>query len=73
MIKPKYEIGYSFKGKRGNTYEVIDRTFDGYEMIYCARNIDIGNIIHCLEKDIDSLLGGANAKKPRKKQTRSLL
>ena len=73
MIKPKYAIGYIFKDRLGYTYEVIDRIFDGKDLIYFARSIDAGVIFVLPEKEIDLLVGGANAKKPRKKQTRSLL
>ena len=73
MIKPKYEIGYIFKDKRGYTYEVIARLFDGKDLIYYARSIDAGVIFVLPEKEISLLVGGANAKKSRKKQTRSLL
>lgn len=68
MIKPKYEIGYRFKDRLGYTYEVIDRIFDGEDLIYHARVIDAGGVIFVLpEKELDKLVGGANAKKPRKK------
>ena len=50
MIKPKYAIGYIFKDRLGYTYEVIDRIFDGKELIYHARSIDAGVIFVCLRK-----------------------
>lgn len=67
MIEPKYEIGYIFKDKKGYTFEIIDRTFDGSLLVYFVRSVDSGIIFVWLEKDIDYLLGGKNAKKPRKK------
>lgn len=67
MINPKYEIGYIFKDKRGYTYEVIDRNFNGSVLIYFVRSIDSGIVFVWLEGEIDNLIGGANAKKPRKK------
>lgn len=71
MNKPKYSIGYIFKDRLGYTYEVIDRTFDGKELIYYARSIDAGVIFVSPEKEIDHLVGGANAKKKPKRKRQS--
>ena len=60
MIKPKYEIGYIFKDRLGYTYEVIDRKFDGKDLIYFGRNTEAGVIFVLPEKEIDHLVEGAN-------------
>lgn len=60
MINPKYEIGYIFRDRIGYTYEVIDRKFDGKDLIYFARNTDAGVIFVLPEKEIDHLVGREN-------------
>ena len=67
MINPKYAIGYNFKDRIGYTYVVVDRKFEGKDWVYFARNTEAGVIFVLPEKEIDHLVGGANAKKPRKK------
>ena len=66
MIKPKYEIGYIFTDRLGYIYEVIDRKFDGKDLIYYARNTEAGVIFVLPEKEIDHLVGGANIQHTRR-------
>ena len=73
MIKPKYEIGYRFKDSRDYEFEVIEKNYTNSGIIYYVLNLNIGVLSPVPEQVIDNILGGANAKKPRKKQTRSLL
>ena len=73
MIKPKYAIGYRFKDSRDFEFEVIERQWNGGIFLYSVININTGFIKILTEDSIDNILGGVNAKKPRKKQTRSLL
>ena len=73
MIKPKYEIGYRFKDSRDFEFEVIERNYTNSTLLYYVLNLNTGVVGRLLEFEIDKLVGGENAKKPRKKQTRSLL
>ena len=73
MIKPKYEIGYRFKDSRDYEFEIIEKNYTNSGIIYYVLNLNIGVISPVPEQVIDNILGCANAKKPRKKQTRSLL
>ena len=73
MIKPKYAIGYRFKDRRDCEFEVIEKNCTNYGIIYYVLNLNIGVVSPVPEQVIDNILGGANAKKPRKKQTRSIL
>ena len=74
MINPKYAIGYRFKDSRVNCeFEVIEKNYTNSGIIYYVLNLNIGVVSPVPEQVIDNILGGANAKKPRKKQTRSLL
>ena len=73
MINPKYEIGYRFKDSRDFEFEIIEKNYTNSTIIYYVLNLNTGVIAPVLEFEIDKLVGGANAKKPRKKQTRSLL
>lgn len=67
MIKPKYEIGYRFRDSRDNEFEVIERNYTNSTIIYYVENLRTGFVSCLLEFEIDKLVGGANAKKPRKK------
>ena len=73
MINPKYEIGYRFKDSRDFEFEIIEKNYTNSTIIYYVLNLNIGVVSPVPEQVIDNILGGANAKKPRKKQTRSLL
>lgn len=67
MINPKYEIGYRFRDSRGFEFEVIEKNYTNSTILYYILNLDSGVIGCMLEFEIDNLIGGANAKKPRKK------
>lgn len=67
MIKPKYEIGYRFKDSRKNEYEILERQWNGSIILYAVIDTNTGFINILTEASIDILIGGANAKKPRKK------
>ena len=73
MIKPKYAIGYRFKDSRDNEYEILAKQLNGGIFLYDVIDINTGFIKFLTGDSIDIILGGGNAKKPRKKQTRSLL
>ena len=73
MIKPKYENGFCFKDIKDNELEILAREWNGGIFLYSVININTGFIKILTEDSIDNILGGVNAKKPRKKQTRSLL
>ena len=73
MIKPKYEIGYRFKDSRAGEFEVIEKNYTNSGIIYYVLNLNNGVVSPVPEPLIDKLVGGVNAKKPRKKQTRSIL
>ena len=73
MIKPKYENGFCFKDSKDNEFEILARELNGGVFLQSVININTGFIKILTEDSIDIILGGANAKKPRKKQTRSLL
>ena len=73
MIKSKYAIGYRFKDSRDFEFEVIERNYTNSTLLYYVLNLNTGVVGCLLEFEIDKLVGGANAKKSRKKQTRSLL
>ena len=67
MINPKYEIGYRFKDSRDCEFEVIEKNYTNSGIIYYVLNLNIGVVSPVPEQVIDNILGGANAKKPRKK------
>lgn len=68
MIKPKYEIGYSFKDSRVNCeFEVIEKNYTNSGIIYYVLNLNTGVVSPVPEHVIDNIVGGVNAKKPRKK------
>jgi len=67
MIKPKYEIGYVYINSQGFDFEIIDREFDGKDFIYYVKDLTLGFIGELTEKELYCILGGKNAKKPRKK------
>lgn len=73
MINPKYEIGYRFKDSKDNEYEILARQLNGDIFLYDVIDLNTGFIKFLTGDGIDIILGGANAKKSRKKQTRSLL
>ena len=73
MINPKYEIGYRFKDSRDYEFEVIEKNYTNSGIIYYVLNLNIGVVSPVPEQVIDNILGGVNAKRPRKKQTRSIL
>ena len=73
MIKPKYENGFCFKDSKDNEFEIYASGWNGDIFLYAVIDINTGFIKILTEASIDIILGGANAKKPRKKQTRSLL
>ena len=68
MIKPKYAIGYRFKDSRANCeFEVIEKNYTNSGIIYYVLNLNNGVVGPLPEQVIDNILGGANAKKQRKK------
>lgn len=67
MNKPKYEIGYRFKDSRDFEFEIIEKNYTNFGIIYYVLNLNTGVVGCLLEFEIDKLVGGANAKKPRKK------
>ena len=68
MIKPNYEIGYRFKDSRANCeFEVIEKNYTNSGIIYYVLNLNNGVVGLLPEQVIDNIVGGANAKKPRKK------
>ena len=73
MINPKYENGFCFKDSKDNEFEILASEWNGGIFLYSVININTGFIKILTEASIDIILGGENAKKPRKKQTRSLL
>lgn len=72
-MSPKYENGYHFKDNRGNEYEILERQWNSGMYLYYVIDTKTGFINILSQGSIDNILGGSNAKKPRKKQTRSLL
>ena len=67
MIKPKYENGFCFKDSKDNEYEILAREWNGGIILYSVINLNTGFIKILTEASIDIILGGVNAKKPRKK------
>ena len=67
MIKPKYENGFCFKDSKDNDFEILARQWNGGIFLYSVINLNTGFIKILTEASIDIILGGVNAKKPRKK------
>lgn len=67
MIKPKYEVGYVYTNSQGFDFEIIEKNFTGSIVIYYVKDLTLGFIGILTEKELDHILGGSNAKKPRKK------
>ena len=66
-MAPKYKVGYRFKDGIDNEFEILERQWNGNIFIYAVGHIATGYINLLTEDSIDIIIGGANAKKPRKK------
>ena len=67
-LSPKYEIGYHFKDSRDNEFEILERQLNGGIFLYYVIDTKTGFINILSQASIDIILGGGNAKKPKKKE-----